>query len=592
MLHLDSRASLPLMKVTAKISQAHEHNRPFWSFEFFPPKTAQGVLNLYDRLERMYRLKPEFIDVTWGAGGSTSQLTLEICTTAQSQYNLETCMHLTCTNMPREKIDAALKQAKETGIQNIFALRGDPPRGVDTWEKVETGFSYAADLVAYIRKLYGDYFCIGVAGYPEGHSDCTDLDKEIHYLKQKVDAGADYIITQLFYDPELFLEWVKKCRNAGIEVPILPGIMPIQSYNGFVRMTTLCRTSVPSEIRAELDAVKNDDQAVREYGVKQAVDMCLKLKNAGIQGFHFYTLNLEHSTQLILENLKFVSKHDYLRPLPWNPSQIKGREKESVRPIFWKYRTESYLSRTDDWDEYPNGRWGDSRSPAYGELDGYGISLKFTKNEVLKMWNTPTSVEDIKKVFMKYFSGKIRALPWSDLPLNDETNTIRKELEEVIDSGYLTINSQPAVNGVKSSDRIFGWGPKNGYVYQKAYLEFFVNPEKFKVLLDRVKKEPYVSIYAVNRQGELHSNCKKDCANAVTWGVFPNSEVLQPTIVEEQSFLAWKDEAFLLWDEWAGIYEEGSTSRKFLQELANTWFLVNIVHNNFTDSNAIFQVLP
>jgi len=158
--------------------------------------------------------------------------------------------------MPREKIDVALSEAKNAGIQNILALRGDPPRGQENWTKCETGFSYAADLVSYIRKEYGDYFCIGVAGYPEGHIDNPDKEADLLNLKAKVDAGADYIITQLFYDVDLYLEWVKRARDVGITIPIIPGIMPIQSYGGFKRMTSLCKTFVPNWILEELEPIK------------------------------------------------------------------------------------------------------------------------------------------------------------------------------------------------------------------------------------------------------------------------------------------------------------------------------------------------
>jgi methylenetetrahydrofolate reductase (NADPH) len=158
--------------------------------------------------------------------------------------------------MPREKIDVALKEAKNAGIQNILALRGDPPRGQEEWTKIETGFSYAADLVKYIRQEYGDYFCIGVAAYPEGHIELEDREMDLIYLRDKVQAGADYIVTQLFYDTDLYLDWLKKLKNMGIDIPILPGIMPIQSYGGFKRMITLCKTKVPSTVLEDLEPIK------------------------------------------------------------------------------------------------------------------------------------------------------------------------------------------------------------------------------------------------------------------------------------------------------------------------------------------------
>ncbi|KAI9295159.1 methylenetetrahydrofolate reduct [Neoconidiobolus thromboides FSU 785] len=583
------------MKVIDKINLANQENRPFWSFEYFPPKTQQGLINLYGRLERMYQLGPEFIDITWGAGGTTSSLTLEICSTAQSVYGLETAMHLTCTNMPKAKVDEALKIAKENGIQNILALRGDPPRGQENWSKCEDGFSYAVDLVKYIRQEYGNYFCISVAGYPEGHIDSEDKEIDLIYLKQKVEAGADYIVTQLFYDVDLFLSWVKKVREAGIKVPILPGIMPIQNYNGFKRMTTLSKTIIPDFIEEELIHIKDDDQAVKEYGINLAVQMITKMIQNNIQGFHFYTLNLERSTRLILEKLQFINSKEIYRPLPWNPSLLKNREKENVRPIFWRNRTQSYINRTQDWDDFPNGRWGDSRSPAYGELDGYGINIKYNKEQVLKLWGTPSLISDIFELFIKYCNNELNALPWCDQPLYPETEIIRNELININKMGYLTINSQPSVNGIKSSDKIYGWGPKNGYVYQKSYLEFFCSKLQLDRLISQLTQfnqnnEDIYTYYAVNKQGNLLTNNTVDGPMAVTWGVFPGKEIVQPTVVEAVSFLAWKDEAFELWNQWKFNYDQNSTSFELLNEIQNNWYLVNLVHHDFTKVNAIFNI--
>ncbi|KAI9138489.1 methylenetetrahydrofolate reductase-domain-containing protein [Paraphysoderma sedebokerense] len=588
------------MKVIDKIRKSESTNSCFWSFEFFPPKTTQGVQNLYDRLERMYSLGPTFVDVTWGAGGTTADLTLEICSVAQSVYGLETCMHLTCTNMPKEKVDHALKEAKEAGIQNILALRGDPPRGQENWTACEDGFSYAIDLVKYIRQQYGDYFGIAVAGYPEGHIDNPSKEEDLMHLKAKIDAGADYIVTQLFYDVDMFLEWVKKCRQVGINCPILPGIMPIQSYNGFKRMTSLCKTYVPQYIHDALEPIKDDDQAVKEYGVKLAVDMCNKMKEAGLLGFHFYTLNLEKSTRLILEGLQFVAPVDEARPLPWHPlpnnddgldqSLSKKREKETVRPIFWKNRTRSYVSRTESWDEFPNGRWGDARSPAYGELDGYGASLKQGRKECLELWGYPKNVDEICQLFVRYCRNELSTLPWSDQPLFPETEVIRDQLALMNSKGYLTINSQPAVDGVKSADLVFGWGPKNGWVYQKAYLEFFVSPAQLQKLVKRIEEDPHITYYAVNRQGDLMTNSQTDGPNAVTWGVFPGKEIVQPTIVEPLSFMAWKDEAFELWSQWGSVYEPSSPTSTVINDIYDNWYLMNIVHNDFHNPKAIFKI--
>ncbi|KAJ1654780.1 methylenetetrahydrofolate reductase (NAD(P)H) met13 [Dispira simplex] len=579
------------MKIVDKIENATKENRPFWSFEYFPPKTQQGVVNLYDRLERMYKLGPEFIDVTWGAGGTTSQLTTEICRTSQNVYGLETCMHLTCTNMSVDKIDRALMEAKEAGIQNILALRGDPPRGALEWTQCENGFAHASDLVRYIRKHYGNYFCISVAGYPEGHLDSPNLEEDLVHLKAKVDVGADYIVTQLFYDVDLYLDWVQKCRDIGITCPILAGIMPIQSYNGFNRMTTLCKTAVPAHILEALAPIKDDDQAVKKYGVQLAIDMCRQLRQGGQVGFHFYTLNLEKSVRLILEGLEFVAPVEKLRPLPWKPSLGPKRREETVRPIFWRNRTRSYISRTENWDEFPNGRWGDSRSPAYGELDGYGMALRYSRDECLKVWDHPAALSDIYGIFAKYCEGKVPFLPWSDQPLNLESKVIREHLTRMNQAGYLTVNSQPAVNGVSSSDPMYGWGPKHGYVYQKAYLEFFVSPEALAKLESRLRQSPAITYHAVNRTGHLKTNTACDDPNAVTWGVFPGQEIKQPTIVEGLSFVAWKDEAFELWRLWADLYPKDSSSHQLIKGITDSWYLVNIVDNDFQKPvGAIFEI--
>ncbi|OZJ02433.1 hypothetical protein BZG36_04465 [Bifiguratus adelaidae] len=578
------------MKVIDKIREAESEGRPYWSFEYFPPKTAQGVQNLYDRMERMYRLGPEYIDVTWGAGGTTSDITSEIVSTAQSVYGLETMMHLTCTNMPREKVDEALKNAKACGCQNILALRGDPPKGQTEWEACEGGFTYAVDLVKYIREQYGDYFGIAVAGHPEGHIEVTDREQELIHLKEKIEAGADMIITQLFFDVDMFIDYVKRCRAVGIKCPIIPGIFPIQSYNGLKRVISFNNNHVPDEIWAALEPIKDDDAAVKEYGIQLAVDFVKKMRAAGVNGFHFYTFNLERSTRLTLERLGFVPSLEAVKPLPWNPSLHKKRAKETVRPIFWKNRTKSYIQRTESWDEFPNGRWGDSRSPAFGELDGYGVSLKYPKKECLEMWGYPSSSDDIAALFARYCKGSLNSLPWSAQQLDPETEVIRQRLAAINLLGYLTINSQPAVNGVKSSDRTYGWGPNNGYVYQKAYLELFVAPDDLGGLLKKIDSDPEITYYAVNKQGDLKTNSKSDGPNAVTWGVFPGKEIVQPTIVEVTAFMAWKEEAFELWNEWAQIYDEGSPSRTLINDIANNYYLINIVHNDFQDENGIWRL--
>ncbi|GFP87169.1 probable methylenetetrahydrofolate reductase [Phtheirospermum japonicum] len=369
------------MKVIEKIQQATAANddRVVFSFEFFPPKTEDGVENLFERMERMVVHNPTFCDITWGAGGSTADLTLEIANRMQNMVCVETMMHLTCTNMPVEKIDHALTTIKSNGIQNVLALRGDPPHGQDKFVQVEGGFACALDLVKHIRSQYGDYFGITVAGYPEGHPDVIQdgaasaeaYQNDLAYLKRKVDAGADVIVTQLFYDTDIFLKFVNDCRQIGITIPIVPGIMPINNYKGFIRMTGFCKTKIPDEIMAALEPIKDNEEAVRAYGIHLGTEMCKKIMASGIKTLHLYTLNMEKSALAILTNLGLIEESKISRSLPWRRPANVFRVKENVRPIFWANRPKSYISRTLGWDQYPQGRWGDSHNASYGALSDY-----------------------------------------------------------------------------------------------------------------------------------------------------------------------------------------------------------------------------
>lgn len=566
------------MHISEMLAQSQGTGHPSFSFEYFPPKTAQGVQNLYDRMDRMYNLGPKFIDITWGAGGRIAELTCEMVTQAQAVYGLETCMHLTCTDMGLEKVNSALDNAYKAGCTNILALRGDPPRDQEKWTATDGGFQYARDLVKHIRKVYGNHFSIGVAGYPEGCDDNKNEDQLLDHLKEKVDEGATFIVTQMFYDVDNFIRWVGRVRERGITIPILPGIMPVATYASFLRRANHMQCKVPQDWLDQLEPVKNDDVAVREIGKTLVANMCRKLIANGIWHLHFYTMNLAQATRMVLDELEWTPCAERpLKPaLPWKPSKGLGRRDEDVRPIFWRNRTKAYVLRTQDWDEFPNGRWGDSRSPAFGELDAYGIGLTGTNEANRKKWGEPNSYRDIADIFVKYLNNELNSLPWSESPLTNEADLIRDDLVSLNKRGILTINSQPAVDGVKSSHPIHGWGPSNGYVYQKSYLEVLVHPNIFNEVIGRIENHPDLTYYAVTKNGELETNAPTDGPNAVTWGVFPGKEIVQPTIVESISFLAWRDEAFQLGIDWAKCFETGSPSRRLIEDVMTEWHLVNI----------------
>eukprot|EP00163_Fabomonas_tropica_P007578 TRINITY_DN1729_c2_g6_i2.p1 TRINITY_DN1729_c2_g6~~TRINITY_DN1729_c2_g6_i2.p1 ORF type:complete len:595 (+),score=196.83 TRINITY_DN1729_c2_g6_i2:46-1830(+) len=580
-------------KIIDAINQRLEEGKTWFSFEYFPPKTPAGVANLYDRIDRLAATGPLFIDVTWGAGGSTSDLTTEICETSQNTIGIETQMHMTCTNQTSDTILKALTEAKKRGIRNILALRGDPPVGQDTFEKVEGGFSYAVDLVRFIKENFGDYFGIAVAGYPEGHPD-GNFEADLKYLKEKVDAGAELVITQLFYDVDRFLSFVKRAKEEGINVPIIPGIMPIHSYNGFMRMTGFCKTAIPQHILDALEPIKDDDAAVKAYGIKLGIQMCKQLLEGGVKGLHFYTLNLEKTVMSILEGLAMVEKVQ--RKMPWRTSAHPDRQDEQVRPIFWSNRHQSYHARTEAWDEYPNGRWGDSRSPAFGDLTNYhlvgitGGKMFHKEKDGVKVSIYPevSDAHAVCDVFVGFLKGDYPVLPWVTTPMAEETRFISAPLYKLNQNGYLTINSQPRVNGTPSSDPMFGWGGHDGVVYQKAYLEFFCSKESLETLQTLLPKYKSLSYHAINVKGEECGETER--TTAVTWGVFPNSEILQPTVVDPNAFRVWKDEAFALWKSlWGDKYPQDSKSRDVINSIHDSWYLINIVDNNFLNGD-IFSI--
>lgn len=289
-------------------------------------------------------------------------------------------------------------------------------------------------------------------------------------------------------------------------------------------------------------------------------------------------MNLAQATRMVLEELEMtpdVSSHA-TKPLPWRQSLGLNRRDENVRPIFWRNRNRSYVERTQEWDEFPNGRWGDSRSPAFGELDAYNIGLKGTNENNRKVWGSPSTVQDVSDLFVRYMQGQVESLPWSETAISSEADTLKDDLVDLNKRCLLTINSQPPVNGAKSSDAVYGWGPGNGYVYQKAYLEVLISPEVYTELLTRIERDDDLTYYAVNKHGDLKTNAPTDGPNAVTWGVFPGKEIVQPTIVETVSFLAWKDEFFRLGEDWAHCYDAESPSRYLIEAMMDSWYLINI----------------
>ncbi|KAJ1978751.1 methylenetetrahydrofolate reductase 1 [Dimargaris verticillata] len=692
------------MKISDKLRRLPGHSTgsqgPLsFSFEFFPPKTEQGLSNLLTRITRMSKMNPVFVDVTWGAGGSTAERTLELCQMIQAIQGLETCMHLTCTNMDRVTLDYALKEAKDAGIQNILALRGDPPRDPDISHTGNAlAFNHAADLVRYIRQQYGDYFCIGVAAYPEGHPDAAMTlaytspltqaqqngpttsqvsEQELQWLKAKVDAGADFIVTQMFFDTDRLIEWYQKCRALGISVPILPNIFPIQNYQSFRRVTQLCQVHVPPAVLEELAPIQKDDVAVKLFGEQLAVRIIRVLQQRlNLPVFHFTTLNLETAVRRVVTHL--TESVDDAQPCAGtesgHPSNRVVVNRETLSPSRTPANADAYLTsnarvlydgagasetarvcqlplngpgprvaasthvpRTQAdrlrepelaWDDFPNGRWGDSRSPAYGGYDAYGSGVLYTNpHDARRQWGQPTQESDITRMFARYLRSSLFApgssssttvtaasnrsspvdvqpspprLPWSLYDtISPETQWIQRGLLHLIEDRSLwTIASQPPVDGEPSTNAQVGWGPPNGWVYQKPFVEFFATDERYQALKPNFERNPWVTFVAGNQGGELESSATQrekssgaidldedsvdhELSTAVTWGIFPGREVIQATLVDKVGFLAWKDEAFQVWRDWAQLHPPKSATRQFLLDLSERVWLVNVVYNDY-----------
>uniref|UniRef100_A0A914EJM8 methylenetetrahydrofolate reductase (NADPH) n=1 Tax=Acrobeloides nanus TaxID=290746 RepID=A0A914EJM8_9BILA len=604
------RENLTYVPLHQRIEKRVKSGTPFFSLEFFPPKTGNGVANFITRLDRYRDGGPLFVDITWHLGSDPANLNKEtssssIAAACLNYCRVDTMLHITGAQYSKRQTLGHLEQTKALGIRNILALRGD----LHPSEDGPVVYQYRAlDMIRWIREEYGDYFTVAASGYPLGHPEAPSYAADIRYLKDKVDAGAQFVITQLFFEPEVFEQFVRDCREAGITVPIIPGIMPIQSYESIRRIASLSGLTIPDAILKALEPIKENDEAVRSYGIHHAVEMCRRLlSNGSAPSIHLYTMNREGSCREILQTLGLWQQQN-IRTLPWGShcGQHPLRAKEDVRPIFWSSRPKSYVFRTKDWDEYPNGRWGNASSPAYNDLqDYYLFYLKGlpTKEELSKMYyNELKSVDDVKKVFVNFIKQeenengvKVTRLPWSEQETGTraETNLIKDQLLWCNKNGILTVNSQPSVNGAPSTDPLVGWGKPGGYCYQKAYLEFFVSRELAQNLRKTLEDYPQINYHMINH------DCSIDWTNsdptepiAVTWGVFPGCEIAQPTVVDPLSFRVWKDEAYDAWlNNWANIYPDGSASRELIHKIHDEYVLVTLVDNDFVKPTVIFELL-
>ncbi|MBA3301400.1 MAG: methylenetetrahydrofolate reductase [NAD(P)H] [Thermoleophilaceae bacterium] len=291
-----------------KIDRILEEQRPCFSFEFFPPKTPEGEQNLENALQELRHDEPQFVSVTYGALGSTRERTIDITKHIKQDLGLEAMAHFTCVGATREELLATLAEIQEAGIENVLALRGDPEEGQDVWTQTEGGLRYSTELAELISAEFP--FSVGAACFPEVHPEAESPESDLRFTKAKIDSGASFLITQLFFDNDLYFHFVSRAREAGIDVPIIPGIMPVTNFKQIKRITGLCDATIPPEFERELAARQDDAEALTELGVAYATLQCADLLARGAPGIHFYTLNKSPATRAILAALRAARPWD------------------------------------------------------------------------------------------------------------------------------------------------------------------------------------------------------------------------------------------------------------------------------------------
>lgn len=287
-----------------KISDIFNEKEETFSLEIFPPKTEKGLENLIGTIAELCELKPDFISCTYGAGGGSRERTLDLVEHIQNTHKVPSMAHLTCVGHSKDDIHTIIKDIGSRQIQNILALRGDPPQDDPEWQPGADNFKYSCELVAFIRNSFNDYFSIGVAGFPEGHILCKDLNKDSEYLKTKIDNGANFVITQFFFNNEHYFNYVERLRALGVNSRVLPGILPITNYESLIKFSALCGATVPQEIKDIFAPIAEDKEATLDAGIKFAIKQCKYLLEGGAPGLHFYSLNKLEPTRSILAEVR------------------------------------------------------------------------------------------------------------------------------------------------------------------------------------------------------------------------------------------------------------------------------------------------
>ncbi len=286
-----------------KITDIFKEKERTFSFEFFPPKTPKGIENLYKTVGELNKLGPDFASVTYGAGGSSRGTTMDICIEIQKRFDLSVMHHLTCVGHSQSELKSILDSLKANNIESVLALRGDTPKGIEDWQPASDGLEYCYQLNDMMRSEYDDFFSIGVAGFPEGHVNCPDKSTDSKYLKIKIDHGGEFVVSQLFFDNRIYSEYLERLQNEGVAVRVLPGILPITSYEGLIKFCNTCGATISDEVHDIFKPLSGDSDATLKAGIEFAVRQCKDLLERGAPGIHFFTLNKVEPTKEIWSKL-------------------------------------------------------------------------------------------------------------------------------------------------------------------------------------------------------------------------------------------------------------------------------------------------
>jgi methylenetetrahydrofolate reductase (NADPH) len=624
------------MKLSALLSEAAASGEVSLSLEFFVPDSEEGLPPLRERLTRLARTEPLFVDLVGAGSVTAAHAALSLASFVKQRLNLAPVLHVCAADLPRPAAAELLGSARAAGVHNLLVELGGGAAAGDSLPS-------AAAFVQFVHKMQPGFFCVGVVGFPRGCAgEAGGFERNLEALAAAARAGAEFVVAAHTYEAEPFVELVAEAAKLGLRLPMVPSLALPPSWAAYEALAagTGARAAAEDAWRPVAGGC-DGDAAFRGAATSAAAALGKELLALGAaHALHFVTLNLEGGLRCALEALGLFSSGGGAggrRKLPWRPVALEGaRAGEDVRPIFWGNRAASYVDRTAAWACFPSGRWmppggappggeggggvpgggapgggapgggapGASAPPAaagrvFGALHPEQlVASAGTAEERRAMWGpNPSCERDVWAVFEGYVRGTVPRLPWCEVAIAPETSLISNALAALNCGGFLTINSQPRVNGASSSDPTFGWGGAGGRVYQKAYIECFCPPKHLAALMEAAARAApggggRVTYHAVNAAGAWHTNGRaRGSVNAVTWGVFPDREILQPTVMDPASFVGpWKDEAFALWGQWSSAYEEGGEAHATLCDVTENYFLVAAVDNEYESGDGLFDL--